>query len=725
MIDIFISHSSNDSEIAKEVCRFLESKGFSCWLDSRDIPKGSEWEEEIIKAIIDAKIFLLIYSNNFANSKNLRRELSNASKHDKMMIPYNIDNAEPNYTCDYYFTNIQWIHADYAGGERQFGLLYTAVCEKLGIDIVDASDSFVPENMSKAGEDSEIEHEIKSEIESETEHENSRTYEIHDCSVTYHGLTYTGIFRGEQTSMEMASGKARFEGQVGEANGKVRFEGQTGEANGKGRFEGSAGLEDGVYELEADGYFLNGFVHGNVNASISLRNPDGLVFFINAPFINGYENGAGSIKKIYPENYQDSSYIEEILIEGIFKNGEIEGQAREVQKTRSGNVYSYEGSFSKGTRNGRGTQESVFTEGKVAKIIYEGTWKEGDRDGKGLETWYYRNGDIKVYKGSFTINQWDGYGTLTVTYAEGDITEYRYEGEWKTGIQNGRGKDFRKYRDGRKTSFVGSFIDGKWIGNGAYTTIFSEGNEVVFEGCWEDGRLSGEAKQTLKNINGNMIVYEGLLSGWKRNGQGKMIVTLAEGDIRKIIKEGLWKNGELISGKVSKYDINDNFVDSIDIETGTTNDEAGTVNDEPGMTNDEPGSTNDATEITNDEAGDNTRKTEGFREYITEDELPEGLKSSYHSDEWIKELADKLLSKLKKENITISDDATEEYVHLFIRAAKRGIITEENVAGANEFIEYMKMAFEFQLLKQDNTGIHNVIHSEQLYDVAEELGIGS
>ena len=34
---IFISHSSQDSDIAEKLCRELEKKGFGCWIFTRDV----------------------------------------------------------------------------------------------------------------------------------------------------------------------------------------------------------------------------------------------------------------------------------------------------------------------------------------------------------------------------------------------------------------------------------------------------------------------------------------------------------------------------------------------------------------------------------------------------------------------------------------------------------------------------------------------------------------
>ena len=42
---IFISHSSEDSELAKKLCGMLEAEGHKCFIAPRDIRSGYEYAE--------------------------------------------------------------------------------------------------------------------------------------------------------------------------------------------------------------------------------------------------------------------------------------------------------------------------------------------------------------------------------------------------------------------------------------------------------------------------------------------------------------------------------------------------------------------------------------------------------------------------------------------------------------------------------------------------------
>ena len=48
---IFICFSSKDEAIACEVVESLEFKGLKCWISSRDVPPGQNYQETIVQAI--------------------------------------------------------------------------------------------------------------------------------------------------------------------------------------------------------------------------------------------------------------------------------------------------------------------------------------------------------------------------------------------------------------------------------------------------------------------------------------------------------------------------------------------------------------------------------------------------------------------------------------------------------------------------------------------------
>ena len=56
---IFVSYSHEDSDIVFPGIQWLRDQGFNIWYDA-GIEAGTEWREEIGKAILSARVFLLL-----------------------------------------------------------------------------------------------------------------------------------------------------------------------------------------------------------------------------------------------------------------------------------------------------------------------------------------------------------------------------------------------------------------------------------------------------------------------------------------------------------------------------------------------------------------------------------------------------------------------------------------------------------------------------------------
>ena len=60
-MQVFISYSTENSNVANEVCEFLENNGNSCFIAPRNIRTGFSYAEEIMRGIdeADSKVDLL------------------------------------------------------------------------------------------------------------------------------------------------------------------------------------------------------------------------------------------------------------------------------------------------------------------------------------------------------------------------------------------------------------------------------------------------------------------------------------------------------------------------------------------------------------------------------------------------------------------------------------------------------------------------------------------
>lgn len=135
MAEVFISYSTKDEEIANMVCNALESNGIKCWIAPRDISGGANWQPSITEAISESRVFIVIYSENSAQSPQVARELALAderSDHPRTIIPYKIDNTELVAGFKYYLVSSQWVTVDTANNDFKTESLISSVNKALG-----------------------------------------------------------------------------------------------------------------------------------------------------------------------------------------------------------------------------------------------------------------------------------------------------------------------------------------------------------------------------------------------------------------------------------------------------------------------------------------------------------------------------------------------------------------------------------------------------------------
>jgi hypothetical protein len=106
---IFITYSSKDRKVAQTICSALEVRGLNCWISSRNVKPGQNFQEQIVKAIRAAKIMVLVFTDNAYNSNEIKKELALASQNNLTVIPVRIEDVTPNEAFSYEFATRQWI----------------------------------------------------------------------------------------------------------------------------------------------------------------------------------------------------------------------------------------------------------------------------------------------------------------------------------------------------------------------------------------------------------------------------------------------------------------------------------------------------------------------------------------------------------------------------------------------------------------------------------------
>lgn len=108
---IFISHSSHDTDTAKAILSFLESKSQPCWIAPRDIHPGADWAESILDGIDAASGMILVVSPVINDSPHIRREVERAVSNKIPIYPIIIEEFQYAKWIQYYISAHQWIDA--------------------------------------------------------------------------------------------------------------------------------------------------------------------------------------------------------------------------------------------------------------------------------------------------------------------------------------------------------------------------------------------------------------------------------------------------------------------------------------------------------------------------------------------------------------------------------------------------------------------------------------
>ena len=110
---VFLSHASADAAAAIRLVADLEAQGVACWISSRDVGPGANFQEAIVGAIRTARavVFLLTEASN--RSDEVRKELALASGFKVPVIPVRFGAVEPAEALRYELATRQWIE----GGE--------------------------------------------------------------------------------------------------------------------------------------------------------------------------------------------------------------------------------------------------------------------------------------------------------------------------------------------------------------------------------------------------------------------------------------------------------------------------------------------------------------------------------------------------------------------------------------------------------------------------------
>jgi TolB-like protein len=109
--DVFVSYASQDVGVADSVVENIERRGIKCWIAPRDVTPGSQYADEIVGAINNAKVVVLVLSEHAVASAHVGREIERAASKRRRVIALRTDAAPLTRSFEYFLSESQWIDA--------------------------------------------------------------------------------------------------------------------------------------------------------------------------------------------------------------------------------------------------------------------------------------------------------------------------------------------------------------------------------------------------------------------------------------------------------------------------------------------------------------------------------------------------------------------------------------------------------------------------------------
>lgn len=130
--NIFISYASQDAALANAVVGVLERAGLECWIAPRNVVPGALYAGEIVRAINESSLFVLVLSAHSVTSTHVGKELERASSKRRRIIALRTDATELPDAFEYFLSESQWIEVGSGGIDPAAAKLAEAVRRHLG-----------------------------------------------------------------------------------------------------------------------------------------------------------------------------------------------------------------------------------------------------------------------------------------------------------------------------------------------------------------------------------------------------------------------------------------------------------------------------------------------------------------------------------------------------------------------------------------------------------------
>jgi hypothetical protein len=130
--EVFISYSQPDYDCAMELVARVERDGIPCWIAPRDIAPSADWAAEIIDAISNSRVMVLVFSASSNTSPQVRREVERAVHKQVSILPFRIENVLPSKSLEYFLSAQHWLDAFPAPRDPHYARLVDHLRAQLG-----------------------------------------------------------------------------------------------------------------------------------------------------------------------------------------------------------------------------------------------------------------------------------------------------------------------------------------------------------------------------------------------------------------------------------------------------------------------------------------------------------------------------------------------------------------------------------------------------------------
>ena len=90
---VFVSYSSRDRERVMPLVNALRDRSISIWIDEGNLHAADLWSEQIVQAIADSTVIMVMLSSHSTDSHNVIKEVMLASEQHKVILPVYLEPA--------------------------------------------------------------------------------------------------------------------------------------------------------------------------------------------------------------------------------------------------------------------------------------------------------------------------------------------------------------------------------------------------------------------------------------------------------------------------------------------------------------------------------------------------------------------------------------------------------------------------------------------------------